>query len=161
GVGPLRLGVAQLAHQLARPGARNARLPPDCHRTCEKPTSDGEPEVDDVAVPHHVVLALETELPGFAALHLAPVAGEVLPSDDLGADEAALDVAVDLAGRLDGGGAAPDRPGATLVLARGQEAHQVEEGVARADEAVPRARFEPEVGEESAPVSGLELRELR
>src|SRR5207249_9195142 len=113
-----------------------------------------------VAVPHHVVLAFETELPGFAALHLAPVTGEVLPADDLGADEAALDVAVDLAGRPDRGGAATDRPGATLVLARREEAHQVEEGVARADEAIPRARLEPQVGEEGGPVPGLELRKL-
>ena len=72
----------------------------------------GEPEVDDVAVLHDVVLALEPEFPGLAASGLAPEAYEVLVGDHLGADEAALDVAVDLARRLEGGRAAADRPGA-------------------------------------------------
>src|SRR5438477_176774 len=114
-----------------------------------------------VAVLAHVVLAFEAEPSRLAALHLAPVASEILPADHLGADETALDVAVDLPGRLDGGRAATDRPGATLVLARGEEADQIEERVAGADEAVPGARLEPQVGEEGRAVSGLELRELR
>src|SRR5439155_17555093 len=63
----------------------------------------GEPEVDDVAVLDDVVLALEPELPRLAAPGLAPEAHELLVGDHLGADEAALDVAVDLARRLEGG----------------------------------------------------------
>ena len=80
-----------------------------------------EPEVDDVAVPDDVVLALETELPRLAAPGLAPEAHEVLVGDHLGADEAALDVAVDLARRLEDRRAAADRPGAALVLAGGED----------------------------------------
>src|SRR5947208_8789000 len=98
-----------------------------------------EPEVDDVAVLDDVVLALEPQLPRLAALGLAPEAHELVVGDHLGADEAALDVAVDLARRLEGRRAAADRPGPALVLAGGEEAHQVEERVAGADEAGARA----------------------
>ena len=68
--------------------------------------------MDDVAVLDDVVLALEPQLPRLAAPGLAPEPHEVLVGDHLGADEAALDVAVDLARRLEGGRAAADRPGA-------------------------------------------------
>jgi len=73
-------------------------------QTSERAALHGKPEVDDVAVAHDVVLALEAELPRLAALRLAAQADEVLVRDHLGADEAALDVAVDLAGRVERGG---------------------------------------------------------
>ena len=51
---------------------------------------------------------------------------EVLPVDDLAADEAAGDVGVDRGGRVERGLAAAERPGARLLLARGEERDQVE-----------------------------------
>src|SRR5439155_10526792 len=113
-----------------------------------------------VAVLHDVLLALEAELARFAAFRLAAVPDEVVEGDHLGADEAALDVAVDLAGRLERRRAAADRPGPALVLARSEEAHEVEEMVARTDEPVARARREADVTEESLTVGRLELRDL-
>src|SRR5690348_17810773 len=74
----------------------------------------------------------------------------VLVRDHLGADEAALDVAVDLAGGLERGGPAADGPCAALVLARGEKADEVEERVARADEA--GARSEEHTSELQSPV---------
>src|SRR5689334_9872374 len=116
----------------------------------------GKPKVDDVAVAHDVVLALEAELPRLAALRLAAEADEVLVRDHLGADEAALDVAVDLAGGLERRGPAADGPCAALVLARGEKADEVEERVARADEAGAGALGEAEVGEERLAIARVE-----
>src|SRR5436309_13932013 len=104
--------------------------------------------MDDVAVRDDVVLALEPEPTRLAAPGLAPQAHEVLVGDHLGADEAALDVAVDLARRLEGRRAAANRPGAALVLAGGEEAHQAEERVAGAHEAGSRALGKAQVGDE-------------
>src|SRR5580765_5739085 len=129
-------------------------------QTSERAALHGKPEVDDVAVAHDVVLALEAELPRLAALRLAAQADEVLVRDHLGADEAALDVAVDLAGRLERRRAPADRPCAALVLARGEKADEVEERVARADEAGARAFRETEVGEERVAIARVELRDL-
>src|SRR4030095_2291136 len=98
-------------------------------------------------VAHHVLLALEAQLPRLPAIRLAPEANEVGGRPDLGAEEYALDGAVDLACGLHGRRAAADRPGAALVLAGGEEADQVEQAVARADEAIARARREAEGGE--------------
>ena len=51
-------------------------------------------------------------------------------------------------------------PGAALVLAGGEEADQIEQRVAGADEAVARALCEAQVGEERRAVAGIELRDL-
>ena len=51
-------------------------------------------------------------------------------------DEAALKVAVDLAGSLRGLGALPDGPGAAFLLAVGQEADEAQQLVAGLDELV-------------------------
>src|SRR5689334_1969638 len=93
------------------------------------PCSDIEAEVDDVAVGDDVVLAFEPELPRLAAARLAAVTHELVVRDHLGADEAALDVAVDLARGFHGCRAAADRPRPALVLAGGEEADEVEECV--------------------------------
>src|SRR5689334_17279746 len=114
----------------------------------------------DVAVLHHVVLALETQLPGLSALGFAAEPDEVVEGDDFRADEPALDVAVDAPGGLARGRPATDRPRATLVLARGEKAHEIEQGVARADEAIARALRQPEIREERLAIAGVELGHL-
>src|SRR4051812_43161436 len=94
-----------------------------CPRTS---SSNVELEVDDVAVADDVFLAFELQLGVRAAGSLGAVLDEVLPPDDLGLDEAALEVGVDDARRLGGLGAALDRPGAALVGAGGEEGDEVE-----------------------------------
>ena len=97
---------------------------------------DVEQEVDDVAVLHDVLLALGADL----ALGLGGGHGtdglQILEGDDLGPDEAALEVGVDLAGGLGSLGAPLDGPGAALVSARGQEGHQAQQCVAGLDQPV-------------------------
>src|SRR2546423_11880046 len=122
--------------------------------------SDIEAEVNDVAVGDGIFLALEARFTGLLALRLAAVADEIVVGDDLGADESLLDVAVDLAGGLLRDGAAPDRPGADFVFARGQKAHQVEQPVGGLHEAVPRRSFETGVAQERGLVLGRQLGDL-
>ncbi len=71
-----------------------------------------------VAFLHDVLFAFEAEQALLARSRIGASAGEVCVADDLGADEAALDVGVDRAGGLRGARAARDRPGAHLYFAR-------------------------------------------
>src|SRR6478672_10028941 len=90
-----------------------------------------EAELHDVAVGHDVVLALDADLAGgLGGVHV-PRRDKVLEADDLGLDEAALEVGVDDARGHRGGPALADRPGARL-LGTGREvglqAERVEAG---------------------------------
>ena len=67
-----------------------------------------EAEIDHVAVGDNVLLAFQAQLAGFAAFGLAAQLAEVVPAHDLGADEAALDIRVDLARGFLRGGAGAD-----------------------------------------------------
>src|SRR5581483_4867602 len=91
--------------------------------------SDVEADLQDVAVGHLVLLALDPEL----ALLLGPVPGadrqQLVPPDDLGPDEAPLQVGVDDAGALRRLGPGPERPGPALLVARGEERAPAEEVV--------------------------------
>src|SRR3990172_11671623 len=124
---------------IRRDRASGGRTVPEVQIQVERPpSSDVEAEVHHVAVLDHVVLALDAELARLAAARLAAELDEVAPVDHLGADEAALDVRVDLARGARRGDAARDRPGAALVGPRGEHADQADQLEGRADEAVPR-----------------------
>src|SRR5689334_11975499 len=69
-------------------------------------SSDVEAELDYVAVLHDVVLAFHADLADGAGLDQGAGLDEVGVGDDLGLDEAALEVGVDDAGGFGGGGAA-------------------------------------------------------
>jgi hypothetical protein len=58
-----------------------------------------KPKIDDVAVLHDVLLALETDFAVIAACGHRAARNERIVGDDLSADESALDVAVNLARR--------------------------------------------------------------
>src|SRR5918995_1158654 len=80
-----------------------------------------EAELHGVAVDHLVVLALDAELAHVAGLGPRTDGDQLVPADDLGPDEAPLEVGVDdpgAAGRLPPGLERP-RPG--LLLAGGEE----------------------------------------
>src|SRR4051812_41238550 len=76
-----------------------------------------EADLQDVAVGDVVVLALHAQLPELLGLGPRADLEQLVPVDDLGADEAALHVAVDDAGALGGLGAGAERPGPALLLA--------------------------------------------
>ena len=97
---------------------------------------DVEQEVDDVAVLHDILLALGANLAlGLGGGHGADVL-QILKGDDLGPDEAPLEVGVDLAGGLGSLGAPLDGPGAALVGAGGQEGHQTQQCIAGLDQTI-------------------------
>src|SRR5262249_19830435 len=77
--------------------------------------SDVKAELDDVAVLHDVVLALDASLARRAGGRDRAGRDQVVVGDDLGLDEALLEVGVDHAGRLGGGRADRDLPGAGLL----------------------------------------------
>src|SRR4051812_38773834 len=70
-----------------------------------------ELDVDDVAVAHHVVTALEPQRAAVPRAGEAAGRQERVPPDDLRADEALLDVGVDRAGGVPRGQAVPEVPG--------------------------------------------------
>src|SRR4051794_21233743 len=77
--------------------------------------SDVEAELHHVAVLHDVVLALHADLAELLGLEHGAGCHEVVEGDDLRLDEAALEVGVDHARGLGGGGALGDRPGTGLL----------------------------------------------
>src|SRR5690606_15543707 len=92
---------------------------PDCQRIFTQknpsarnrpPRSDVEAEMQDVALLHAVLLALQAQAAGVARAGFAPVLDEVVVADGLGADEALLEVGMDDRGGLRRGGAGLDRP---------------------------------------------------
>ena len=93
-------------------------------------------------------------MPASLAPASPPQATKSSIGDGLGADEAALEIGVDLAGRLGRLGAACDRPGARFLGAGGEEGDQAEQLVAGADDAGEAGLLEAEVGEEGVAVLG-------
>ena len=69
-------------------------------RPCAHPSLHVEAELHDVAVLHDVVLALDPGLAGRAGLGDRAGLDQVVVADDLGLDEALLEVGVDDAGGL-------------------------------------------------------------
>src|SRR5689334_12803394 len=100
--------------------------------------SNSEAKVDDVGVLDGIILSFEAELAGFLALGFAAVDDEFVVGDHLGANKAALDVAVNLARGFLRDRAQGDRPGAYLVFARSKKTDQIEERIGSADEALAR-----------------------
>src|SRR3954468_21725702 len=90
---------------------------------------DVEAELDDVAVLHHVVLALDAQLADVARLGPRAELEQLVPVHDLGLDEATLEVAVDDAGALRCLVAGAERPRPRLLLPRREEGPQPEQPV--------------------------------
>src|SRR5262245_17845182 len=95
--------------------------------------SDVQPEVNHVAFLDDIGLALEPQLAGFARALLAAPRDVLVVADDLGANEAALEVRMDRTGRLRRRRVALRRPGAHLFRAGRVERLEPEQLVRRAD----------------------------
>src|SRR4029077_7328070 len=105
---------------------------------------DVEAEVEDVPVLDDIFLSLGPHLAGFLGALLAAAGDEILIGDGLAADEAALEIRMDDAGRLRGAGAAVDSPGPRFLRPHGEEGDEVEQLVARMDDTVEAGLFQPE-----------------
>ena len=78
-------------------GAPRDERSPDERCSPSRTSLRREPHGDHVAVGHRVVAALEAQRAAVARAGVAAGVDERVPADDLGADEALLDVGVDLA----------------------------------------------------------------
>src|SRR5262249_28788112 len=101
-------------------------------------------EVYAVSVLDHVLLPLDAQLSRFAALGLTLERDEIFPAHHFGADEAALDVGVNLAGRTRRQRSARHRPGAAFVLAIGEHGDEIDELECGVQKAGPCRLPEPE-----------------
>ena len=88
---------------------------------------------------------------------MAAAGHQVVVADDLGADEAAFDVGMDLAGRLRRLRAATDRPGPDFRLAGGEEMHQPQQFIGGFDQFRQPAFRQTQVAQERC---GLVVRQL-
>src|SRR5665811_373294 len=97
-----------------------------------------------VAVLDYIVPTLDPQQPLVAGGRVAAALDQLAPADRLGFDEGVLDLAVDRARRLPGGGATAQRPRHRfLVLAGGEEDDQLEQLVGGADEAGEAGALDP------------------
>ena len=110
---------------------------------------------------HRVGLPLSPQQSPLARLGDAAAGHQVVEGDDLGADEAAGQVGVDGAGRVERRVADAQCPGAALVLAGGEEAEQAEQAVGQADHPTTRCLGDAEVLHEGTSIVGRQLRDLR
>src|SRR5699024_7691952 len=86
---------------------------------------------------------------------------EVVEGNDLGADEAALKVGVNLARRLRSLGSLLDGPGADLRLSGGEIGNEAEQRIAGVDQTIEAGLGKAHVGEEKLLLLGLEAGDLR
>src|SRR6266511_6365951 len=123
-------------------------------------SSDGESDVEDVALTDLVVLALDPDL----ALLLGGIhrAGrdQLVVRDHLGPDEPAFEIGVDHARGLGRLRTAADLPCAGLVVPGRQERDQVDSSVARSDHGLEPWFVHPELVQERPGLRGIHLRRL-
>ena len=111
----------------------------------QETVSNVKEEVDDVAVLHHVFLALAAHQTlglggghGAAGLH-------VLEGDDLCPNEAPLEVGVNFARGLGSLGSLAYGPGPALITARGKEGDEAQQFVGAADQAAQAALLQAQL----------------
>lgn len=109
---------------------------------------DVEEEVHDVTVLDDIVLALDSEAAGSAAFGLGAVLDEVIVFDDLGADEAFLEVRVDDSRGTGGLVALVDGPGPDFGFSGGKVGTQAEQVVGGTDKTFDAGVFQAQLPEE-------------
>src|SRR5262249_53782814 len=107
---------------------------------------DVEAYVEHVAVLHDVGLALEALPSAPRGLGVRAGVDEVVPANDLAADEATRDVRVDRLRRVERRVTVAERPLARLLLCGREEGDQVELLLQAADDLVERRRALAELG---------------
>lgn len=157
-------GAKSLTYHTAAGPCKTHQLRPSCATNETSPhglASHVEAEVDDVAILHDVVLALDADLAFLAGGGDAAGGDEVVVVDDLRADEAALEVRVNLAGGFRCRRALDDGPGAALIRAGCQESLEAQEVEGCLDQAVEAALRLAEVFEEGLGLFFVELSDFR
>src|SRR6266550_7719229 len=147
-LGPARVRRATRSPSRAAAAAAYTAVPPMRHSgspsnssraACPIETrSNIKEDVHDLAVLYRIRLSLCPHDSPPLRLGLAPRLQQLVPSDDLGANEAPLEIRVNDARRLLRGRAARHRPRANFVLAGREERAESQQLVRRADQTVER-----------------------
>src|SRR5689334_2092228 len=106
---------------------------------------DVKAEEQDVPVLHDIILAFGPHFPGVLGTDLAAELDVVVIGDRLGADEATLEVRVDLTGGLRSLRAPVGCPGAGFLRSRREESDESEQSVAGMDHPVETRFVQAEV----------------
>src|SRR5215472_4344819 len=123
--------------------------------------SNGESKIDDIAVLDDILLAFQAQFSFVPSLAFAASGDEIVVVNHFGADEAALEIAVDAAGGAWCAVATADGPSLHLVLPHGKERDQVQQTVGSANETGARRFRETDRFQELALVLRVELGDLR
>src|SRR5580704_9777967 len=115
-------------------------------------SSNVEAEVHDIGFLYQVLLALEPQPAGLPRPGLAVVADVVVEGNDLGTNEAALEIGVDHPGSLRGGTASAHRPGADLLRPGGEICNQSQQFIGGAYHAVQPRLGQSEIAQELDPI---------
>src|SRR5215831_6033506 len=119
-----------------------------------------EADVEAVAILDPVLLSFETQPAAVACHLLAPRLEQLVPRNDLGADEALGEIAVDLPRRGHGAVATVNGPRSHLVLAHREERHEPEQLVAGADHQRESVFADAELRAEAIAIRGRQRQHL-
>src|ERR1700722_18583899 len=123
--------------------------------------SDIESEMHDIAFAHDVFLAFKTHLAGVARARLAFASNVISKANDLGPDEAVLEIRMDDTGGLRRGGPRTDSPGANLLGTRGEIGLQAKQSVGGANDAIKAGLLKTERCQEFGAIRLLKLCDFR
>ncbi len=116
---------------------------------------DIEAEEGDIAILHHIILSFQPHQTLFLGGIHGAAGLQILKGHDLGADKAALKIAVDLAGGLGSLHAPGDGPGAHLILTAGEGGDIAQQVIAGLNEAIQAPLGEPQLRHEHLGLLGL------
>src|SRR3989442_6204661 len=122
---------------------------------------DIKPKQNHIPILHDILFPLAAHLARRASGLLASATDVVVIGDGFRADEAALEIAVDLSCGLRRGCAAMDRPGTGLLRPGSEERLQVEQLVGRANQRVEAGFLQSHVMQKLAPLLEGKLCDLR
>ena len=119
-----------------------------------------EAEFNDIAILHDVFLAFDAEFGLFLRFGHGTAGNQILVRNDLGGNEAALEVSVDDTGRAGGFVAGVDGPGSGFLDTGGEVGSQPEQVIHRADEVAHAGVLDADIVEVFAGLGRVEFGEL-
>lgn len=110
--------------------------------------SNIEAKVHDIPVAHDVILSFAAQFAGFSGSLFAVTGHEIIVSDHLGTNKAALEIRMNDAGRARCRGLLRDGPGARLLGTGGEVGFEPKQAIAGAHDAVQARLVKPQIGQE-------------
>src|SRR4026207_1769024 len=124
------------------------------------PASNGEAKMDDIGVFDDVLFSFQAELAGLFTLGFVAMNHEVIIRDHFGANESALDIAMDPSRSLARHRSLRDRPSSDFIFAGGKETNQIRKRVRGANKSFPRRLFDTDLLQKCRSIAFLKLSDL-